>query len=1167
MSYAVPRSGSSSYGTNSNQPPPPPPSSSSSTVSHGVAPRHAQPPPPSTPHVQAPPPPPQSQSQSHAQYQSMAMLHSSMAMPPGGGMYGAWGPQPMPMHMGGMPPGLPGMGYNAHAYHDSSSSSDPRRTWWRPPAGSSSGFNPRNSHTGPGGRWEAKADQLPHIHWDVSMLPKFTKNLYREHPTTVSTSDTVIQQYRQQHKISLQGEGKIPKPVLSFVAASFPEPIMRELLRSGFQDPTPIQAQGWPIALSGRDMIGCAETGSGKTLAFLLPGVVHILSQHSLQPGDGPIVLVMAPTRELACQIHEQAVKFGSPARVNSTCVYGGAGKSPQIRDLQRGVHIVIATPGRLIDLLETRKTNMARVTYLVLDEADRMLDMGFEPQIRTIISQIRPDRQTLMWTATWPKEVQGLAQSFLHDPLRINIGSINLRANHCVRQIIEVCDDSEKRARLTKLLKYTDGKTLIFTETKRGTDDLNKFLRYQGLGCVAIHGDKRQEERDYVLHEFKTGRVKIMVATDVAARGLDVKDIQFVVNYDFPASAEAYIHRIGRTGRAGAQGTAFSLFTAANARLAKELIDILAEAHQEINPELYRFTSMRPGRGSGNKAPWNTGNFGAHEWSGGNRNATPTLSEWATHGYSSAERTLSPFPERGLDMDRDNERGREPGKERRDRDGDRDRGRDRDKDSGLDRDRERDRDRDREPDRDREYNIDKGAAHSSYSSGQWASHAYPYPTSDAYPSDAYASLTEHSHSRNLSSMAEPEREDRKEDKHKHKHHASESRDRYRDEKELEHDYDRNRDRNHSHTHSRDRDRESDVDHYRDRDRDHSHDRDHYRDHQHSHSDDRDQSSDHHHHHNHDSYDHNTHKPREPDHHREPDDIRELDVDRDRDRYRDKYRDDESERDGERYQDRGRHLEKDVDRDHYRDHDRYTYQGDQEYSRDLENSSTHNHGSSSTFNRREDRAHYSYSPRDPDRYSYSPRDHEHSSPRADQYSDREPERGSDRYHDNDSPHGHRSAKEEGHHHGQESTETLGVDNAKERDGSRGRASQKDDITAGNHREENGTHMHSHRDADYDGIQTGKAKDPETEQGAPSNQPPSPSVTTSKARSPNPNREGAVLPAPPSAEPKVAAAPPPSTGVSSPPPPPPAQPPQQPPLPPLPPQPLTTPPIPASNNNP
>lgn len=247
---------------------------------------------------------------------------------------------------------------------------------------------------------------------------------------------------------------------INFIA----EYLLSELRKANFEKPTAIQAQGWPVALCGRDLIGLAETGSGKTLAFLLPSVVHINAQPLLERGDGPIVLVLAPTRELAVQIQNECIKFGSSSKIQNTCVYGGVPKGPQIRDLQKGttkiiytfvvyclttitgVEICIATPGRLIDMLESRKTNLRRVTYLVLDEADRMLDMGFEPQIRKILEQIRPDRQTLMWSATWPREVQTLAREFLKDPVQINIGSMSLSANHSVTQIVDVCQEGDKR-------------------------------------------------------------------------------------------------------------------------------------------------------------------------------------------------------------------------------------------------------------------------------------------------------------------------------------------------------------------------------------------------------------------------------------------------------------------------------------------------------------------------------------------------------------------------------------------------------------------------------------------------------------------------------------------------------------------------------------------------
>ena len=221
-----------------------------------------------------------------------------------------------------------------------------------------------------------------------------------------------MSRFRATQDVTVEGRD-VPKPITTFEEASFPDYIMQNLLSEGFAAPTAIQSNGWPVSLKGRDIVGLAETGSGKTLAFLLPAIVHINAQPYLQPGDGPIVLVLAPTRELAVQIQKEATKFGLNSRIKNTCVYGGVPKGPQIRDLRSGVEICIATPGRLIDMLEERHTNLRRVSFLVLDEADRMLDMGFEPQIRKILSQIRPDKQTLMWSATWPREVQGLARDF----------------------------------------------------------------------------------------------------------------------------------------------------------------------------------------------------------------------------------------------------------------------------------------------------------------------------------------------------------------------------------------------------------------------------------------------------------------------------------------------------------------------------------------------------------------------------------------------------------------------------------------------------------------------------------------------------------------------------------------------------------------------------------
>ncbi|KAJ7560470.1 hypothetical protein O6H91_04G131300 [Diphasiastrum complanatum] len=388
-------------------------------------------------------------------------------------------------------------------------------------AGRGNGYSNNNGNYG-GHRVEKDLDSiiLPKEHFDN--LSPFEKNFYVEHPAVTAMSEEEVASYRRRRQITVHGKN-IPKPVRTFEEAYYPDYVLQEVLRAGFTEPTAIQSQGWPMALKGRDLIGLAETGSGKTLAYLLPAIVHVNAQPYLAPGDGPIVLVLAPTRELAVQIQQEASKFGASSKIKNTCIYGGAPKGPQIRDLQKGVEIVIATPGRLIDMLEGHHTNLRRVTYLVLDEADRMLDMGFEPQIRKIISQIRPDRQTLYWSATWPREVEHLAQQFLHDPYKVIIGSPDLKANHAIQQTVEVVSEHEKYPKLVRLLEeIMDGsRILVFMETKRGCDQITRQLRMDGWPALSIHGDKSQAERDWVLSEFKAGKNPIMTATDVAARGL----------------------------------------------------------------------------------------------------------------------------------------------------------------------------------------------------------------------------------------------------------------------------------------------------------------------------------------------------------------------------------------------------------------------------------------------------------------------------------------------------------------------------------------------------------------------------------------------------------------------------------------------------------------------
>ncbi|KAM6175788.1 putative ATP-dependent RNA helicase DDX5 isoform 2-T2 [Erethizon dorsatum] len=382
------------------------------------------------------------------------------------------------------------------------------------------------SRTGPlsGKKFGNPGEKLVKKKWNLDELPKFEKNFYQEHPDLARRTAQEVETYRRSKEITVRGHN-CPKPVLNFYEANFPANVMDVIARQNFTEPTAIQAQGWPVALSGLDMVGVAQTGSGKTLSYLLPAIVHINHQPFLERGDGPICLVLAPTRELAQQVQQVAAEYCRACRLKSTCIYGGAPKGPQIRDLERGVEICIATPGRLIDFLECGKTNLRRTTYLVLDEADRMLDMGFEPQIRKIVDQIRPDRQTLMWSATWPKEVRQLAEDFLKDYIHINIGALELSANHNILQIVDVCHDVEKDEKLIRLMEEImsekENKTIVFVETKRRCDELTRKMRRDGWPAMGIHGDKSQQERDWVLNEFKHGKAPILIATDVASRGL----------------------------------------------------------------------------------------------------------------------------------------------------------------------------------------------------------------------------------------------------------------------------------------------------------------------------------------------------------------------------------------------------------------------------------------------------------------------------------------------------------------------------------------------------------------------------------------------------------------------------------------------------------------------
>lgn len=346
------------------------------------------------------------------------------------------------------------------------------------------------------------------------------------------------------------------------------------------------------MALAGRDMVGIAETGSGKTLSFAIPALIHAADQQPIRQGDGPIILILAPTRELCLQIQEVVQEYENFFRMRSHAIYGGVSAFPQKTALRRGVEILVATPGRLIDLMEQGVANLSRVSFLVLDEADRMLDMGFEPQLRQIIPKTNSKRQTLMWSATWPRAVRDLASSFMKEFIQVNIGEEELTSNKKIHQVIKIVEERDKVDSLFDFLSSNKKKLIIFCNKKRTCDYLQTELERKRIYASAIHGDKSQQVRDRVISDFKEGRKNILIATDVAARGLDVKDVEAVINFDFPPNCDSYVHRIGRTARGSQkEGLAIAYFTRDDRSNANELIGILKSAGQQIPEELHTFS------------------------------------------------------------------------------------------------------------------------------------------------------------------------------------------------------------------------------------------------------------------------------------------------------------------------------------------------------------------------------------------------------------------------------------------------------------------------------------------------------------------------------------------------------------------------------------------------
>ncbi|XP_050948696.1 probable ATP-dependent RNA helicase DDX46 isoform X3 [Labeo rohita] len=419
----------------------------------------------------------------------------------------------------------------------------------------------------------------------------FRKNFYVEVPELARMTTEEVNEYRLELEgITVKGKG-CPKPIKTWVQCGISMKVLNALKKHNYEKPTPIQTQAIPAIMSGRDLIGIAKTGSGKTIAFLLPMFRHILDQRPLGEGEGPISVIMTPTRELALQITKECKKFSKSLGLRVVCVYGGTGISEQIAELKRGAEIIVCTPGRMIDMLGAnngRVTNLRRVTYVVMDEADRMFDMGFEPQVMRIVDNVRPDRQTVMFSATFPRTMEALARRILSKPIEVQVGGRSVVCSD-VEQHVIVIEEEKKFLKLLEILGHYQekGSVIIFVDKQEHADGLLKDLMKASYPCMSLHGGIDQYDRDSIINDFKNGACRLLVATSVAARGLDVKQLILVVNYSCPNHYEDYVHRAGRTGRAGNKGYAYTFITEEQARYAGDIIKALELSGSAVPSEL----------------------------------------------------------------------------------------------------------------------------------------------------------------------------------------------------------------------------------------------------------------------------------------------------------------------------------------------------------------------------------------------------------------------------------------------------------------------------------------------------------------------------------------------------------------------------------------------------
>jgi len=410
---------------------------------------------------------------------------------------------------------------------------------------------------------------------------------------------------------------------MKFDELNLAAPIARALKDEGYAIPTPIQAQAIPRLLEGRDLIGCAQTGTGKTAAFALPILHRLDASRGRAAPRSARVLVLTPTRELAAQVGESFRTYGRHLRISHALVFGGVGQGPQVKALSRGVDVLVATPGRLLDLMQQGHARLGDIEVFVLDEADRMLDMGFLPDIKRVIAKLPKQRQTLLFSATMAPQIMRLAEGMLSDPVKVSVAPPATTVEKIDERVLFV-DDHNKRALLSELLAKAEmRRTLVFTRTKHGANRLVKQLGQSSVRASAIHGNKSQTARTAALHDFRKGRCHVLVATDIAARGIDVDDITHVVNYDLPNEPESYVHRIGRTARAGAAGTAISFCGAGERLYLRDIERLLGRAVPVVKDHPYHSESaaraghgprpdQRRGRGNPRRPMRSRGGFGS---------------------------------------------------------------------------------------------------------------------------------------------------------------------------------------------------------------------------------------------------------------------------------------------------------------------------------------------------------------------------------------------------------------------------------------------------------------------------------------------------------------------------------------------------------------------------